>query len=149
MIVELEFDRSRDGPCAAPRWPSGRLKATASNVFQNQEEFTAGQGVRWRSGHALGDGCRNARGLDRHGFGQPESFSGVRIREEYAGRVRRFELERKEGAGVENDLRGHDPRARLLAAVPGHHLRETRLNILEATEGPTLSEIEFIEGKGQ
>jgi alpha-L-fucosidase len=120
------------------------LKATASNVFQNMEEFGADKAfdadpeTRW----ATDAGTRQAWiAVD---LGSPKRLSGVRIHEECGSRVQRFEFQRKEGSDWKTIFTGATLGADFSRQFPPITARELRLNILEATEGPTLSEIELI-----
>jgi len=144
-IVRLELE----GPALdlKPITPPSSIKATASNVFQNLEEyspdkaFDADPETRW----ATDAGTRQAWiAVD---LGSPKQLSGVRIHEEYAGRVQRFEFQRKEGSEWKTIFSGATLGPNFSRQFPPIIARELRLNILEATEGPTLSEIEFISEK--
>jgi alpha-L-fucosidase len=144
-IVRLELDGSAMDlkPVELP----SSIKATASNVFQNMEEygpdkaFDADPETRW----ATDAGTRRAWiAVD---LGSPKRLAGVRIREEYAGRVQRFEFQRKEGSEWKTIFSGTTLGPNFSRQFPPVTARELRLNILEATEGPTLSEIEFISEK--
>ncbi|MGA2863724.1 MAG: alpha-L-fucosidase [Verrucomicrobiota bacterium] len=144
-IVRLELDRSAMDlePVGMP----GSVKASASNVFQNMEEYTADKAfdgdpaTRW----ATDAGTRQAWiAVD---LGRPRRLTGVRIREEYAGRVQRFELQRKEGQEWQTIFAGTTLGQEFSREFPPLTAQELRLNILEATEGPTISEIEFVDEK--
>lgn len=140
-IIKLELDGpAMDVP--AVQAPT-EFKTTASNVFQNMEEFGADKAfdrdmeTRW----ATDAGTKQAWVAVE--FPKPTTASSVRIREAYAGRVKKFEVQCKEGASWKvvfaGDGLGEDFSRRFEPVTA----REFRLNILEATEGPTISEIEF------
>ncbi len=142
-IVRLDLDRSAMGlkPVGSP----STIKASASNVFQNMDEFAADKAfdgdadTRW----ATDAGTRQAWvAVD---LGRPKRINGVRIHEEYAGRVQRFELQRKDGPEWKTVLAGATLGPDFKAQFPAITAQELRLNILDATEGPTISEIEFVE----
>ncbi len=141
-IVRLELDRSAMD--LKPVELASGIKATASNVFQNLEEYSAGKAfdgdpeTRW----ATDAGTRQA--WIALALGSPKRLAGVRIHEEYAGRVQRFEFQRKEGAEWKTIFSGATLGQDFSRQFPPITARELRLNILEATEGPTLSEIELI-----
>jgi alpha-L-fucosidase len=146
-IVALEFDDSvMDlAPVSVPR--PGAVKATASNVYQQMEEyapdmaFDGDPSTRW----ATDAGTHQAWiAVD---LGQAKRLAGVRIREAYAGRVRKFEFQRKDGADWQTVLAGTTLGADFAGPFAPATAREWRLNILEATEGPTISEIELVEAK--
>jgi len=148
-IVRLELEGSALDlkPVEVASKPASGIKATASNVFQNMEEFSpdkafdADPETRW----ATDGGTRQAWiAVD---LGRPKRLSGVRIHEEYAGRVQRFEFQRKEGAEWTTIFSGTTLGQDFSRQFPPITARELRLNILEATEGPTLSEIEIVGEK--
>ncbi len=141
-IIQLELDGSAMDLKPVSLSPS--VKATASNVFQNMEEyspdkaFDADPDTRW----ATDAGTRQAWiAVD---LGAPKQVSGVRIREEYAGRVRQFEFQRKENSEWKTIFSGTTLGRDFSRRFPPIIARELRLNILDATEGPTLSEIELV-----
>jgi alpha-L-fucosidase len=144
-IVRLELEGSAmDLKQIAP--PSS-IKATASNVYQNLEEYSADKAFdgdpesRW----ATDAGTRQAWiAVD---LGSPKRLTGVRIGEECGSRVQRFELQRREGSEWKTIFSGATLGPDFSRQFPPIMARELRLNILEATEGPTLSEIEFISEK--
>ncbi|MBN2506454.1 MAG: alpha-L-fucosidase [Verrucomicrobia bacterium] len=141
-----------DGPAAAippVPLPGGSLsegkQAAASNVYQKMRAHGAGAafdgdpGTRW----ATDAGTRQAwLEVD---LGAPATFSRVVI-DEWEGdpqRVRAFELQSQDGAGWKTFHRGSTlGRNRTLRFAP-LTARRVRLNILEATEGPTLNEFEI------
>lgn len=148
-IVRLELEGSALDlkPVEAASKLASGIKATASNVFQNMEDFSPDKafdgdpGTRW----ATDGGTRQAWiAVD---LGRPKRLSGVRIHEEYAGRVQRFEFQRREGAEWTTIFSGRTLGEDFSRQFPPITARELRLNILEATEGPTLSEIELIGEK--
>lgn len=144
-IVCLEFDREVMG--LAPVGLVGTVKATASNVFQNLEEYAPAQafdgdpGTRWAT-----DGGTHQAWIAVD-LGRAKSIAGVRIHEDYAGRVRKFELQRKDGPEWKTIFAGTTLGPDFSREFPPVSARELRLNILEATEGPTISEIEFVEAR--
>jgi alpha-L-fucosidase len=143
-IVKLELD----GPAleiAPVALPSSGSKAAASNVFQNMDEFAAESAfdddpqTRW----ATDGGTRQAWiSVD---LLKPKKLTGVRIQEAYAGRVQKFELQYKDGAEWKTIFAGTTLGENYAHEFPAVTAREMRLNILEATEGPTIWEIRFSE----
>ncbi len=145
-IVKLTLD----GPAAgiAPIAPAGAVKATASNVFQNSPAFGPDMAVdgdpstRW----ATDAGTKTAWiALD---LGRDVPIDGVQIEEAIPGRVRQFLLEMQVPNGSWKPIHrgttlGPDYKAHFTPVVARH----VRLNILEATEGPTLAEIRLVEAR--
>ncbi len=141
-IVALKLDGPA-GDIPPVAMSSGSLasgkKATASNVFQNspahgpEKAFDDDPGTRW----ATDSGVKQAwLEVD---LGRPVTFSRVSISEEY-GRVRRFELQYKDGEAWKTFQQGTrigDNYSQSFEPVTAQHVR---LNILEATDGPTIRE---------
>lgn len=142
-VVKLQLDGSAmDLPAVAV---PADIRATASNVFGNdaaswgpQQAFDGDPQTRW----ATDSGTKQAWIAGR--LSKPGTFNGARIREAYPGRVKKFELQFLQGdqwrtvcsgAGLGEDAELQFP------AVSG---QEFRLNILEASDGPTIAEMELI-----
>jgi alpha-L-fucosidase len=121
-------------------------KATASNVYQGSaahepdKAFDDDPGTRW----ATDSGVKQAwLEVD---LGKAVTFSRVSISEEY-GRVRRFELQYKNGETWRTLLQGTrigDNYSQSFAPVTAQRVR---LNILEATDGPTIWEFQLMAAK--
>jgi alpha-L-fucosidase/lysophospholipase L1-like esterase len=141
-IIELKLDgpASEIPPVGMPSdcLTAGR-PAKASNVFQGMADYNAAkavdddEGTRW----ATDSGVHQAwLEVD---LGSAVTFDRVAIREEY-GRIRKFELQAQDGDVWKTFLTGtragehYDARFRPVVA------RQVRLNILEATDGPTIWE---------
>jgi alpha-L-fucosidase len=154
-ILALELD----GPAAdiAPRALSasaGSLtagaKATASNVYQNNPDHGADKAVdgnaetRWAT-----DAGTKSAWLEVD-LGKAAAIGSVAVREcvDYGPRVKKFEVQVKEGDAwktvIEGGALGADFRKKI-AAVTARHVR---LNILEAGDGPTIWEFELFPPKG-
>jgi len=118
-------------------------KAAASNVFQNSpahgpdKAFDDDPGTRW----ATDSGVKQAwLEVD---LGKPVTFSRVSISEEY-DRVRRFEIQYKDGENWKTLLQGTrigDKYSQTFDSITAQHVR---LNILEATDGPTIWEFQLL-----
>lgn len=143
-IVKIELDRPalELEPIAVA---SPGLKTTASNVYHTLDEFgpenafDRDPATRW----ATDAGTHTAWiAVD---FAKPRTFRQVRIQEAYAGRVRKFELQSRAGSTWTPFYSGTSLGADLKLEFAPVTAREFRLDILEATEGPTLNEIEFGE----
>ena len=151
-IVALKLD----GPAAdvKPASLAGCLtsgkKASASNVYRKMAQFDAAKAVdddestRWAT-----DAGTQAAQLEVD-LGQPTAVGRVRIVQDaqYAGRVRRFELQYKDGQDWKTILSGTTTPAQYVKTFEAVTVRQVRLNILEASDGPTINEFQlFAPGK--
>ena len=141
-IVKLELD----GPALDIRPVSlpTSIKATASNVYQHMDDyapemaFDDDPGTRW----ATDGGTKQAWiAID---LGKPVTVEGVTIEEDFPGRVEKFELQYKDGGEWKTFLSG-TKLGHFSQKFPPVTARHVRLNILQANEGPTISEIRWIE----
>jgi alpha-L-fucosidase len=141
-IVKLELD----GPALDIRPISlpTTIKATASNIYQQMDAyapemaFDGDPHTRW----ATDGGTKHAWiAID---LGKPVTLEGVKIVEEFPGRVEKFELQAKDGPEWKTFFSGTKLGhfSQKFPPVAAQHLR---LNILQANEGPTISEIQWIE----
>jgi alpha-L-fucosidase len=148
-IVKLTLDSSADDvpPTAisSASLASGK-KATASNVYQNSpahgpdKAFDDDPGTRWATDYGIKQAWLEVD------LGKPVTFSRVAISEEY-GRVRRFELQYKDAEIWKTFVQGTrigDSYSENFDPVTAQHVR---LNILEATEGPTIWEFQLLAPK--
>ena len=145
-IVKLELDRpAMDLPALTP---ASDLKATASNVFQGndseygpQQAFDHDADTRW----ATDSGTKQA--WIAADLGKAKTIGSVRIQEaaSYAGRVTKFEFQYRDGGEWKTIFSGAKIGERFQKKFEPVTAREFRLNILDATEGPTISEIELGE----
>jgi alpha-L-fucosidase len=145
-VVRLELDGSAlDVPVLAQ---AATVKATASNVFMKLAEeygpdmaFDNDSGSRW----ATDQGTKQA--WIAADLGRPLAIQRVRIEEAegYTGRVKKFEFQCRDGAGWRTLFAGTELGGWFQKQFPPVTAQEFRLNILEATEGPTIAEIEFFE----
>ena len=114
-------------------------KAKASNVFQKNRAYgpdkavDSDPGTRW----ATDSGTKQAwLELD---LGKPVTFGRVAISEEF-DRVRRFELQSKDGDTWKTVLQGTRIGEQYSQDFQPVTAQYVRLNILEATDGPTICE---------
>jgi len=142
-VVKLELD----GPAAdlPVLEVSPKLKATASNVFKNQTAeygpqfaFDDDAATRW----AADESARQAWiAVD---LGREQSISGVQIQEAITGRVQKFEFQYRDKSGWKTIFDG----STLGEAFEKHFnpvkAQEFRLNILDATIGPTIRELKLL-----
>jgi alpha-L-fucosidase len=119
-------------------------KTTASNVYQNQTDtygaqfaFDGENETRW----ATDDDTKQAWvAVD---LLKPQTFGGVRISEAYAGRVQKFEFQYRDGGDWKTIFNGTTLGANFQKDFPPVTAQEFRLNILAASKGPTINEIEL------
>ena len=124
-------------------------KVTASNVYQQNPGYRADmalddeENTRWAT-----DAGTHAAWLEVD-LGQPTTFSRVRILQEeaYANRIQKFELQYKDGDDWKTILSGTTTPADYVKDFDPVTARIVRLNILEATEGPTINEFQLFAPK--
>ena len=148
-IIVLELD----GPAAEmPVLPGRRASrslalgrpATASNVFEAQaafgpdKAFDDDEGTRWATDYGT-----HAAWLQVD-LGTPQSIGQAILCEEYGRRVQEFELQVQDGEAWRTFARGKEIGPELRVTFSPVTARIVRLNILSATEGPTLSEFELL-----
>ncbi len=78
-------------------------------------------------------------------LGKPLTVERIRIEEAYAGRVRRFEFQYRDGETWKTIFTGTQLGQWFQKRFAPVTAREFRLNILEASEGPTIADIELFE----
>jgi len=145
-IVVLTLDRPAFDvpPVAVADVKSKAAGVTASNVFQNMSEYAADMafdddpGSRW----ATDGGTRKAWLAVR--LKKPEMFGAVHIREACGSRVQSFAIEYLKGKEWIPCCQGKTIGEDFKAKFPPVKAREFRLNILDATEGPTLWEFRLL-----
>jgi alpha-L-fucosidase len=148
-IVKLELDRPAFEIAVLSATALPVIKATASNVFQNQTEeygpqmaFDSDADTRWATDAGTKQ-CWIATELDK-----AATIQGVHIQEAalYTNRVQAFEFQFRDGAEWKTIFTGTTIGASFQKKFDPVTAREFRLNILNATIGPTISEIE-LQGK--
>jgi alpha-L-fucosidase len=145
-IIQLNLD----GPAAgiavlAPRSNSlaAGKQATASNVYARSPDnapakaFDDDPSTRWAT-----DAGTHQAWLEVD-LGQPTSIASVFIDEAYPGRVRKFELQYKTGAEWKTLLSGTRLGAGFSKSFTPVTAQHVRLNILDASEGPTINEFQL------
>ena len=141
-IVKLGLDKpAMDLPVLTM---ASDIKATASNVFHNetaeygaQQAFDGDAETRW----ATDAGTKQA--WIAADLGKPVTVASVGIQEApgYVGRVTKFEFQYRDGDDWKTIFTGTKIGGRFHKKFPAVTAREFRLNILDATEGPTIAEI--------
>lgn len=146
-IVALKFDRAViDLPAASVGGGSlaESARATASNVFQGESHFAASAAVdgddetRW----ATDAGTRQA--WFEVDLGEARTFSRVRI-DEWAGgggRIQSFELQTRHEGVWKTFHTGKTIGPNWELGISPISARQIRLNILDATQGPTINEFQ-------
>lgn len=148
-VVELKLDGSAMDitPISGPASLSTGKKATASNVFQNQSQHAAGKAVdgdsdtRWAT-----DAGTSAAWLEVD-LRNEVAFNRVVIDEALEQRVQQFELQYKDGEAWKTILNGTTIGANWEREFEPVTARVVRLNILKATEGPTIWEFAVYPAK--
>jgi alpha-L-fucosidase len=149
-VVALELDRpastiSPVAPLAAAQSLTTGKKAAASNVFQKMAEYGPEKAVdgnsetRW----ATDSGTKSAwLEVD---LGKPAAIGRCLIEQAYPElqRVRKFAIECWQDGKWQPCYRGENLGATLEAAFPPVTAQRVRLNITEATDGPTIWEFEL------
>jgi len=141
-VVKLSLDGSAMDLPALEMQPE--VKPTASNVYQNQNAdygpelaFDNDSTTRWAT-----DQKQVWIAAD---LGKPRAIRGLRVEEAYAGRVQKFEFQYRDGDDWKTIFPGTTLGEHFQKTFEPVTAREFRLNILDATDGPTISEIEFLE----
>jgi alpha-L-fucosidase len=147
-VVALELDRpAMEIAPLSIRVVSNSLafgkKATASNVYQGMAEYGADKAV---------DDFEETRWATDYGtkkvwlevdLGNPETFGRVMIDEAIPGRVQSFELQYKDGDQWKTFHKGKTIGAKFSTTFDPLTAQHVRLNILDATEGPTIAEFQL------
>jgi alpha-L-fucosidase len=145
-IIRLELDGSAmDVPVMAIGGESS-LRATASNVYQQQTSdygpqaaFDNDADTRW----ATDSGTRQAWIVAD--LGKPRRIQRVRIEEALQERVQQFEFQYRDGETWKTVFTGQKLGPSFQQQFEAVTAREFRLNILDATDGPTISEIKLLD----
>ena len=148
-LIELELDGSAMALAPVSGSSSGGTlvfgaKATASNVWQKDDGYGPDKavdnddGTRW----ATDSGTKQAwLELD---LGKPKEFSRVAVKE-WGDRVRAFELQYRAGAEWKTIFKGDKVGNDFRKTFPAVTAQVVRLNILDATEGPTIEEFQLLK----
>jgi len=152
-VVALELDGPASGIPAVDVTALASLttgaKATASNVFQKQAEYGPDRAVdgrddtRWAT-----DGGVTTAWLEVD-LGKPASFHRAVIRQAYPElkRIRKFAVEYWQDEQWKPCCRGENLEARFSATFEPVTAQRVRLNITEATDGPTIWEFALFPAK--
>jgi alpha-L-fucosidase len=153
-IVKLELDGSAmelpPVSITPPALTSGK-KASASNIFRNDDSFSPAKAMddnpqtRWAT-----DAGTHAAWIQAD-LASPTLIGRLAVSEAFAGRVRKFELQYRisEEQAWQTALTGTELGENFEADFEPVTARWVRLNILEATEGPTLNEVRLFSPRNK
>ena len=122
-------------------------KAKASNVYRNQKTYGPDKAVDDDSSTRWATDSDTRQAWLEIDLGKSQTFNRARIREAYAHRVQKFELQYKKENQWTNFLTGKkigDDWSKTFKPVTAQHVR---LNILQATDGPTIYEFQLFAPK--
>ncbi len=146
-IVELVVtDRAFDiEPVPVYRFgkPLEVKKASASNVFQNQERYAAQMAVDGSDETRWATDSGTASAWLEVDLGQPQRLGTAWISEAYAGRVSRFELQYFDEGSWKVFFKGAELGADAVMKFEPVTAQRVRLQIFEAGEGPTINEFQL------
>ena len=125
---------------------TSETKAAASNIYQSQKDefgpqkaFDNDPHTRWATDSGTKEAWVSAD------FEKPLTVQRVRIEEAYPGRVKAFDFQYREGQEWKTVFTGTTLGAWFQLQFEPVTAREFRLNIREATDGPTIADIELFE----
>lgn len=143
-VVKLEIEGSAMDLSAVETRPE--IEAAASNVFDHEDSnygpqlaFDDKSDTRW----ATDDGTRQAWISAK--LKQPQTIRAVNIDEAYCGRVQKFEFQYRDGGGWKTIFTGTTLGEHYQKTFEPVTAREFRLNILDAKDGPSISEIDLLK----
>jgi alpha-L-fucosidase len=147
VALELDVDANRIPAVDVPRPVpvSEKAKATASNTYQNDATYGPDKAVdgngetRWAT-----DGSVHQAWLELD-LGQPVTFKRASISEAFPKRVQKFELQWLDGTEWKTfcaDATIGESWSKSFAPVTAQRVR---LNVLDATEGPTIWEFQLFK----
>jgi alpha-L-fucosidase len=148
-IIELKLDCPADEipPVSLPSKSLAFDKnATASNVYQNNSQHGPDKAIdddpttRWATDYGVKEVWLEVD------IGKPVTFNRVRISEAY-DRVRQFELQSKDNGQWNTFVHGTKIGSEYVKDFEPLTAKDVRLNILDATEGPTIWEFQLLAPK--
>ena len=148
-IVALELDGAANKipPLDVPR-PiplSEKAKATASNVYQNRPEFSPDKAVDGRGDTRWATDAGTHQAWLELDLGTAKTFRRARISEAFPNRVQKFELQQWDGSQWKTFCTGTTIGDSWLQSFAPVTAQRVRLNVLEATDGPTIWEFQLFE----
>ncbi|MGL5018959.1 MAG: alpha-L-fucosidase [Luteolibacter sp.] len=148
-IVELTIDG--DAMDIAPLKPSIRssipgAKASASAIYQNDPQYGADMVLDGDPESRWATPTDTKKAWLQIDFAQETTFHGINIEESNSGhssRVKKFELQKKDGSTWTTFHSGTALGAHFKASFNPVSTTAIRLNILDAKDGPTISEVQL------
>ncbi len=152
-IIGLELDGAAfdlsavDVPGPVSLTAHAHAKTTASNVYQNLAEYGSDKAVDGRTDTRWATDSGTTSAWLELDLGQPVTFSRVRIKQAFPElkRVRKFAIEYWRDEQWKPCYLGENLPATLAAKFESVTAQRVRLNITEATDGPTLWEFQLAE----
>ena len=148
-VLALELDRSAldlaavDVPGAVSL--TTKAKATASNTYHNQAEFGPDKAVDGRSDTRWATDAGTKSAWLEIDLGQPKTFSRAAIKQAFPElkRVRKFAIEYWQDEQWKTICRGENLGTNFTTKFEPVTAQRLRLNITEATDGPTIFEFQL------
>jgi alpha-L-fucosidase len=123
-------------------------KATASNVFQKSAHYSPGMALDDNSDTRWATDAGTKQAWLQVDLGRPATFSRVAISEAY-DRVQRFEIQYRADDGWKTILSGERIGEKYTRDFEPVRAQRVRLNILEASDGPTIWELQLMAPKAR
>jgi len=147
-IIELTLhDSAMDiSPLSSTRPSISIAKATASATYGNEPQYDAARAIDNKPGTRWATPAGTRTCWIQLDFPKESTIGSIEIDEAYAhpkSRVLRFELQKKEGGDWTTFHRGTGLGEHFQTDFPPVATKAIRLNILDTSEGPTISEIRF------
>jgi alpha-L-fucosidase len=146
-VVKLELDGpASEVPLASVSSGSIALgkKATASNIFQDSPEYGAEKAFDDDSATRWATSSGTTQAWLQVDLGQPMKISRAEIDDAFPGRVQSFELQYQDGDQWKTFYTGTTIGADFkTSSFPPVTAQVVRLNILRATEGPSINEFQL------
>ena len=144
VALELDGDAIRIPAISVPVLPSLSLNAvaTASNVYQQQAQYGPDKAVDGREDTRWATDAGTTAAWLQLDLGRPMTFSRAVVKPAYPelGRIRQFRIEHLVGGQWQPCYAGARMQAKLNARFEPVTAQRVRLNITEATDGPTITE---------
>jgi alpha-L-fucosidase len=144
-VIKLKLDGSAMDLPAMEIPQAETVKATASNIFGNDNSnygplraFDEDEQTRW----ATDNGTKQA--WIAADFLKPQTVSHIHVSEAYPDRIQKFEFQYRDGNDWKTIFTGTTLGDNFEKSFNPVTAREFRLNILDATDGPTINEIELL-----
>jgi len=147
IVLELEGPANEISPRAVLSSSlTAAKKAKASNTFQNMSTHGPAKAVDDDSATRWATDTGTKQAWLEVDMGKPMTFNRVKISEAY-DRVREFELQCRDGSRWKTFARGTKIGLDYLKQIEPVTARYVRLNILKATDGPTIWELQIFAPK--